>query len=201
VVNKYKMAKHFELEIADGRFAYRRKTSQIDDEALLDGLYVIRTDQPARELSAPAAVRAYKQLKVAEHAFRQLKGPELEIRPIYHHLEGRVRAHAFLCMLAYHVQYELSQRLAPLLYTDDTPTAALNPVAPAHPSPAAAAKTRSHHSPDGHRLHTLADLLADLGTLTRNRVRIPATGHSYQQLTEPTALHTRALQLLGITPT
>jgi Transposase DDE domain len=201
VVNKYKMAKHFELEIADGRFAYQRKTTQIDDEALLDGLYVIRTDQPARDLTAPAAVRCYKQLKVAERAFRQLKGPELEIRPIYHHLEDRVRAHAFLCMLAYHVQFELTQRLAPLLYTDDTPTAASNPVAPAHPSPAAAAKTSSHHSRDGHRLHTLADLLADLGTLTRNLVRPPATGHSYHQLTEPTPLQTRALQLLRITPT
>jgi DDE family transposase len=201
VVNKYKMAKHFELEISDGRFAYQRKSAQIAEEALLDGLYVIRTDQPARQLSAPAAVRAYKQLKVAEHAFRQLKGPELEIRPIYHHLEDRVRAHAFLCMLAYYVQFELSQRLAPLLYTDDTPTAATNPVAPARPSPAATAKTRSHHSPDGHRLHTLADLLADLGTLNRNHVRLPATGHSYHQLTEPTPLQTRALELLHVTPT
>lgn len=201
VANKYKMAKHFELEISDGRFAYRRKAREIDDEALLDGLYVIRTDQPAGELSAPAAVRCYKQLKVAEHAFRQLKGPELEIRPIYHHLEDRVRAHAFLCMLAYYVQFELTQRLAPLLYTDDTPTAAPNPVAPAHPSPAQTAKTSSHHSRDGHQLHSLADLLAELATLTRNQVRIPATGHSYQQLTEPTALQTRALELLHVTPT
>jgi hypothetical protein len=201
VVNKYKMAKHFELDISDGRFAYQRKSGQIDDEALLDGLYVIRTDQPARELSAPAAVRCYKQLKVAERAFRQLKGPELEIRPIYHHLETRVRAHAFLCMLAYYVQFELAERLAPLLYSDDTPTAANNPVAPAQHSPAAATKTSSHRSLDGHQLHTLADLLADLGTLTRNQVRIPATGHSYHQLTEPTPLQTRALELLRVTPT
>jgi hypothetical protein len=200
VVNKHRMAKHFELEISDGRFAYRRKTREIEQEALLDGLYVIRTDQPARQLSAPAAVRCYKQLKVAEHAFRQLKGPELEIRPIYHHLETRVRAHAFMCMLAYYVQFELTQRLAPLLYTDDTPTATVDPVAPAQPSPAAAAKTTSHHSPDGHQLHTLADLLAHLGTLTRNQIRIPATGHSYHQLTEPTPLQTRALELLGVTP-
>jgi hypothetical protein len=201
VVNTYKMAKHFELEISDGHFAYQRKSAQIDNEALLDGLYVIRTDQRPRDLSAPAAVRAYKQLKFAEHAFRQLKGPELEIRPIYHHLEDRVRAHALLCMLAYHVQFELAQRLAPLLYTDDTPTAASNPVAPAHRSPAATAKTSGHRSRDRHQPHTLADLLADLGTLTRNQVPIPATGHSYQQLTAPTALQTRALELLGITPT
>jgi hypothetical protein len=104
-------------------------------------------------------------------------------------------------MLAYYVQYELTDRLAPLLYKDDTPTAAKNPVAPARPSPAATAKTHSHHSRDGHQLHTLADLLADLGTLNRNQIRLPATGHSYQQLTEPTALQTRALELLGVTPT
>jgi hypothetical protein len=201
VVNKHKMAKHFTLEIADGRFAYQRKTARIADEALLDGLYVIRTDQPATTLSAPAAVRCYKQLKVAEHAFRQLKGPELEIRPIYHHLEDRVRAHAFLCMLAYHVQFELTTRLAPLLYNDDTPTAAANPVKPARPSPTAIAKTGTHHSRDGHQLHTLTDLLAELGTLTRNRVRIPATGHRYHQLSEPTPLQARALDLLAITPT
>jgi Transposase DDE domain len=201
VVNKHKMAKHFELEIADGHFAYQRKRAQIDDEALLDGLYVLRTDQPAKTLSAPATVRCYKQLKVAEQAFRQLKSPELEIRPIYHHLEDRVRAHAFLCMLAYYVQFELSARLAPLLYTDDTPTAPTNPVKPAQPSPTAAAKTSTHHSRDGHQLHTLTDLLAELGTLTRNRIRIPATGHRYHQLSEPTPLQTRALALLDVTPT
>ena len=162
---------------------------------------MIRTDRPRPTLSAPAAVvRAYKQLKVAERAFRQLKGPT-QIRPIHHHLEDRVRAHAFLCMLAYYVAFELTDRLAPLLYTDDTPIAATNPVEPAQRSPAAAAKTSSHHSRDGHQLHTLADLLADLATLTRNRVRIPATGHRYHQLTEPTPLQARALELLGVTPT
>jgi hypothetical protein len=201
VVDKHKMAKHFTLQIADGSFSYQRKTAQIADEALLDGLYVIRTDQPARQLTPQAAVRSYKQLKVAEQAFRQLKGPELDIRPIYHHLEDRVRAHAFLCMLAYYVQFELTQRLAPLLYVDDSPTETSNPVAPAHPSPAASAKTSSHHSADGHQLHTLADLLAELGTLIRSRVRLPATGHSYHQLSQSTPLQARALELLGVTPT
>jgi hypothetical protein len=201
VVNTHKMAKHFTLSISDGRFGYQRKHVQIEQEALLDGLYVIRTDRPASTLSAPAAVRCYKQLKVAERAFHQLKSPELEIRPIYHHLEDRVRAHALLCMLAYYVQFELSARLAPLLYTDDTPTAPVHPVTPAQPSASATAKTSTHHSRDGHQLHTLADLLADLGTLTRNRVRIPATGHRYHQLSEPTPLQTRALELLAITPT
>jgi hypothetical protein len=199
VVNKYKMAKHYTLQITDGHFSYQPKTSQIDDEALLDGLYVIRTDQPADRLSAPAAVRCYKQLKVAERAFGHLKGPELQIRPIYHHLEDRVRAHAFLCMLAYHVHYELTQRLADLLYTDTTPHQPVNPVTPAQRSAAATQKTTSHHNSDGHRLHTLTDLLADLGTLCRNQIRIPATGHSYHQLTQPTPVQTRALTLLGIT--
>ena len=200
VVNQHKMAKHFELEIADGHFAHRRKSAQIDAEALLDGLYVIRTDQPARDLSAQATVRCYKQLKVAERAFRTIKDT-IEIRPIYHHLEDRVRAHAFLCMLAYYVQFELTDRLAPLLYTDDTPSANRNPVAPAQPSPTATAKTNSHHTPDGHQLHTITDLLADLATLTRNHVRIPTTGHSYHQLSQPTRLQARALELLAITPT
>jgi hypothetical protein len=199
VVNKYKMAKHYTLQITDGSFSYERKTDRIEDEALLDGLYVIRTDQPRQELTAPATVRCYKQLKVAERAFGHLKGPELEIRPIYHHLEDRVRAHAFLCMLAYYVHYELTQRLAELLYTDDTPHAPVNPVAPAQRSQAATKKTTSHHSPDGHRLHTLPDLLSDLGTLCRNQIRIPATGHSYHQLTQPTPLQTRALTLLDVT--
>ena len=139
VVNKYKVAKHFELEIADGAFSYQRKTDQINSEAALDGLYVIRTSCPADQLSAPATVRAYKQLKLAERAFKTMKST-IEIRPIHHHLEDRVRAHAFLCMLAYYVSFELAQRLTPLLFTDDTPIAPTDPVAPAQRSPAAKAK-------------------------------------------------------------
>ncbi|MCA1698718.1 MAG: IS1634 family transposase, partial [Actinobacteria bacterium] len=117
VVNRYKMAKHFELQITDGQFAYARKTDQIAAEAALDGLYVIRTTCTPEQLAAPAVVRAYKQLKVNEQAFRTMKDT-IEIRPIHHHLENRVRAHVFLCMLACHVAYELDARLAPLLFTD-----------------------------------------------------------------------------------
>ncbi len=200
VVNKYKMAKHFNLTIAHGAFSFSRNQEQIKTEAALDGLYVLRTTCPASQLTAPAVVRAYKQLKVAERAFRTMKSPELEIRPIYHHLEDRVRAHVFLCMLAYYVSFELRGRLAPLLFTDETPLAPTNPVAPAQRSPAATTKAATARTPDGLTAHTLPDLLAELGTLSRHRVRIGDTPHTFTQLTEPTPIQTRAFELLKITP-
>ncbi|MDQ3609853.1 MAG: IS1634 family transposase, partial [Actinomycetota bacterium] len=168
VVNKYKMAKHIDLAIADGAFSFSRNHEQINTEAALDGRYVLRTTCTTSQLTAPAVVRAYKQLKVAERAFRTLKSPELEIRPIYHHLEDRVRAHVFLCMLAYYVSYELGQRLAPLLFTDETPLAPADPVAPAQRSPAAEAKAAPARTPDRLAAHTLPDLLAELATLSRH---------------------------------
>ena len=197
VVNKYKVAKHFELEIADGAFSFERKHDQITSEAALDGLYVIRTTCSAELLNTPATVRAYKQLKVAERAFRTMKSV-LDIRPIRHHLEDRVRAHAFLCMIAYHVTFELAQRLTPLLFTDQTPLAPLDPVAPARRSPAAKAKAASHRTPDGHPAHSLPDLLAELGTICRNQVRIATSQHSFPRLTTPTELQARALDLLDV---
>jgi hypothetical protein len=197
VVDKYKVAKHFELEIADGAFSYQRKHEQITSEAALDGIYVIRTTCPPGQLSAPATVRAYKQLKVAERAFKTMKSA-LEIRPIHHHLEDRVRGHVFLCMLAYYVAFELHQRLTPLLFTDDTPLAPTDPVAPARRSPAAATKAASAQTADGLPAHSLTDLLADLGTICRNQVRIGASEHTFPRLTTPTELQTRALDLLDI---
>jgi DDE family transposase len=197
VVNKYKLAKHFELTIQDRAFAYERKTEQINSEAALDGIYVIRTTCPADRLGAPATVRTYKQLKMAERAFRTMKDA-LEIRPIHHHLEDRVRAHAFLCMLAYHVSFELAQRLTPLLFTDETPLAPVDPVAPAQRSPAANTKAGSARTPDGHPAHSLTDLLADLGTLCRNTLRIGHAEHTFTRLTTPTQLQARALELLDI---
>src|ERR1019366_6527791 len=130
ISNKYKVAKHFTLLIADGAFAYERKAEQINSEASLDGLYAICPPPPAVTLGAPAAVRAYKQLKMAERAFGTMKDT-IEIRPIHHHLETRVRAHVFLCMLAYYVSFELQTRLPELLFTDDTPLAQADPVKPA----------------------------------------------------------------------
>jgi hypothetical protein len=196
VVNKYKVAKHFTLQITDGHFAYQRNTDQITDEATLDGLYVIRTTLPAERLGAPAAVRAYKQLKLAEHAFRTMKDT-IEIRPIHHHLEDRVRAHIFLCMLAYYIAYELEERLTPLLFTDDTPLAPTDPVAPATRSPSARAKAASARTTDNFPAHTLPDLLADLATITRNQIRIGASEHTLTRLTTPTPLQSHALDLLG----
>jgi hypothetical protein len=198
VVGKYKMAKHFELTIGDHLFGYARKTEQIADEALLDGIYVLRTDQTARRLSAPAIVRVYKQLKVAESAFNAMKSPEIEIRPIHHHLEPRVRAHVFLCMLAYYVQFELRQRLKPLLFDDAAPSAPVCPVKPAQRSPSAMLKANTQTTPDGHTAHDLPDLLADLATLARNTIRVPATETTFKQLTTPTPLQTRAFELLDL---
>jgi DDE family transposase len=199
VVDKHKMAKHFELEIADGHFAYQRKHEQIHAEAALDGLYVLRTTVPENDLGSAAVVRAYKQLKLAERAFRTMKD-SLEIRPIYHHLEERVRAHVFLCMLAYYVCFELRTRLTPLLFDDETPIAPTDPVAPAQRSPTAKAKAGAARTSDGHPAHTLTDLLADLATLCRNHLRIGASEHTLTQLTEPTALQARALELLNVNP-
>jgi hypothetical protein len=198
VIGKYKMAKHFDIVMSDSQFSYTRKTQQIADEALLDGIYVLRTDQNARRLSAPAIVRVYKQLKVAESAFNAMKSPEIEIRPIHHHLEPRVRAHVFLCMLAYYVQFELRQRLKPLLFDDPTPSAPVCPVKPAQRSPAALLKANTQTTPDGFAAHDLPDLLADLGTLCRNAIRVPAAGTTFNQLTTPTPLQTRAFELLGL---
>jgi len=196
VVNRYKVAKHFELQITDGAFSYTRKPDQIAAEAALDGLYAIRTSCATSKLSSPASVvRAYKQLKMAERAFRTMKD-QIEIRPIHHHLDDRVRAHAFLCMLAYYVAYELQQRLTPLLFTDHSPLSPADPVAPAKRSPAARAKAASQRTPDGHTTHSLTDLITELGTLCRNKLRIGPTQHTITRLTEPTALQARALELL-----
>jgi len=200
VVNKRKMAKHFTLKIADGSFSFKRNIAQIDEEALLDGIYVIRTDQSAATIGSAAVVRAYKQLKVNEHAFKQMKAPELQVRPVHHRLADRVRAHVFLCMLAYHVQFELAHRLAPMLFTDDTPLAPADPIAPAQRSPRAQAKAASARTEDGLAAHSLPDLLKDLATLCRNTVRVATTNATYEQPTTPTELQAKAFELLGLKP-
>jgi len=199
VVNKRKMAKHFTLTITDGAFRYHRNQPQIEHEALFDGIYVIRTAEPQDRISSPAVVRAYKQLKVNERVFRAMKTP-LEIRPVHHRLNDRVRAHVFLCMLAAYVQFELARRLAPLLFADDTPLSAADPVAPAQRSAPAAAKAGSARTADGHVAHSLQDLLSDLGTLCRNDVRIGEGEHTFPRLTTATQLQASAFELLGIKP-
>lgn len=197
VCNRYRVAKHFALAVGDGSFAYVRKHEQIAAEAALDGIYVLRTSCSAGELSAQAVVRLYKQLKMAERAYRTMKGA-LEVRPIRHWKEERVRAHFFLFMLAYYVLFELAERLAPMLFADDTPRAPADPVARASRSRAARAKAGSARTADGLPAMSLPDLLAELGTLCRNELRIGASEHTFSRLTAPNAIQAKALELLGI---
>jgi hypothetical protein len=195
VSNKYKVAKHFELHITDGSFDYERKTEQIQAEAALDGLYVLRTTCPKDELSSQAVVRIYKQLKMAERAYRTIK-TTLDIRPIRHHLEQRVRCHFFLFLLAYYVCFELQARLAPMLFTDDTPLAPTDPVVPTRRSPAAKKKAASARTTDGLPAYNLTDLIQELSTLTRNQLHIGNTDHTFTRLTKPNPPQARALELL-----
>src|SRR3954471_20242111 len=169
VVDKFKVAKHFELEIADGHFTYQPKHDQITAEAALDGLYVIRTTCPPEQLSAPATVRAYKQLKMAERAFRTIKDT-IEIRPIHHHLEARVRAHVLLCMLAYYVTWHLKAAWTPLLFADEQRPVNADPVAKATRSPAAQRKAQTKRTTAGEPCHSYHSLLDELATLTRNTI-------------------------------
>jgi Transposase DDE domain len=200
VVNRYKVAKHFQLTITDGRFDYRRNKQAIDEEAALDGCYVLRTSVTDNQLSPQAVVRAYKLLAHAERAFRAMKSPELEIRPLHHHLDHRVRAHVFLCMLAYAVRFELEQRLAPLLFKDDSPLAPVDPVAPAQRSPAATKKAASKKTADGFPASSFRDLLDSLATLCRNRIRLRGSRASFDQLTEQSELQRRSFDLLELNP-
>ncbi len=200
VVNRFKVAKHFQLTIADGRFEYSRKQDSIAAEAALDGFYALRTSLGGDDLSAQAVVRAYKQLAHTERAFRAMKSPELEIRPVYHRLEDRVRAHVFLCMLAYAIRFELEARLAPLLFKDDAPLAPADPVAPAQRSAAAKRKAASKQNADGLPVSSFRDLLDALATLCRNCIRVHGTEASFDQLTEPNPLQQRAFELLALNP-
>jgi transposase len=200
VVNRFKVAKHFELVIADGRFEYQRKQEAIAEEAALDGFYVLRTSVSEEHLSAPAVVRAYKQLAHVEQAFRAMKSPELEVRPVHHRLEDRVRAHIFLCMLAYAVRFEMEERLAELLFKDEAPLAPVDPIAPARRSPAARRKAATKRTEDGLPVSSFRDLLDALATLSRNRVRVSGSEASFDQLAEATPLQARAFELLGLNP-
>jgi Transposase DDE domain len=198
VSNKYKVAKHFELQIADGSFSYERKTEQIQLEAALDGLYVLRTTCPTEQLTTQAVVRVYKQLKLAERAYRTIKDT-LDVRPIRHHLEERVEAHFFLFLLAYYLLFELQSRLAPMLFTDDTPLTPADPVASARRSPAANTKAGRARTPDGLPAYNLADLIAELGTICRNQLRIATSDHTFPRLTKQNPVQAKALELLNVT--
>jgi hypothetical protein len=202
IIDKYKVAKHFQLDIGPHGFTFRRDEAAIAAEAKLDGFYVIRTSVPAEQLDAPAAVRAYKSLAQVEHAFRSLKTVDLQIRPIHHWLGPRVRAHVFLCMLAYYVEWHMRARLKPILFDDTDRKAAeaarASIVAPIEPSPAAAAKRSRKRTPDGLPAHSFQSLLRDLATCTLNQTALAiANAGPVAIVARPTPTQARAFELLG----
>jgi transposase len=198
-----KMAKHFQLEIGDDRFEFCRDQAGIDKEAALDGIYVIRTSVAARGFDAARVVSSYKQLAHVERAFRSLKTIDLKIRPIFHYSADRVRAHVFLCMLAYYVEWHMREALAPVLFDEDDYEGAARErksiVAPAKPSPSAAAKASSKRTADGTPVHSFRTLLLDLATIAKNTV-VAGTGddRAFTVITSPTDTQQRALSLLGV---
>jgi transposase len=205
VLDSRKMARHLVIEIRDGHLAFQRHTERIEAEARLDGIYVIRTSVPAEHLDASEAVQAYKDLSRVERAFRCLKTVDLDIRPIRHWTAPRVRAHVFLCMLAYHVEWHLRDALAPLLFHDTELAAAKaersSPVASTEPSEAVKAKKATKRSADGQRVMSFAGLVAHLGTLTRNTMRVPLRAtHRFTLFTKPTPLQEAAFRLLNLEP-
>jgi hypothetical protein len=203
VIDKHKMAKHIELTISDAHLTFCRKAAQIAEEAALDGLYAVRTSLPEETIDDHATVRAYKSLSMVERAFRCLKTVDLHVRPIHHWLEERVRAHVFLCMLAYYVEWNLRARLAPMLYDDDDRDAAEalreSPVAKAQRSPAALAKSATGRAANGLPVHSFQSLLADLATLTRNTIVTAITPNQpFTILTRPTPIQQKAFDLLDL---
>ena len=197
VINKRKVKKHFDLVIEDGRFDYRRKHEQIAAEAALDGFYVLRTNLNERTLTAPDVVRSYKQLAYAERAFRTLKSPELEIRPIRHRREDRVRGHAFLCLLAYYLEWHLRQAWTPLLFIDEQPPLTPDPVAKAERSPQAKRKASTKRTANGDVCHSFTSLLAELALIVRDTNRITDTDAVFTKTTNANPTQARALELAG----
>jgi hypothetical protein len=203
VLNRRKMAKHFERTITSIDFSFARKQASIDAEARLDGIYVLRTGLPQDGLDTAAVVLAYKSLARVEHAFRSIKTVDIEVRPVFHYAGDRVRAHVFLCMLAYYLEWHMRQALAPILFDDHDRAAAqaqrASPVAKAHVSPAAQRKAKTKRTDDGTPVHSFRSLLADLATLTRNQVRF-GSGNTFTMLATPTQLQQRAFELLSLRP-
>jgi transposase len=194
--NRWKVKKHFDVQITDTTFTYERKHEQIASEAALDGIYVLRTSVSAKALSGPDVVRSYKQLKEVERAFGTLKGP-LELRPIHHRLEDRVKAHVFLCTLAYYLAWHLRQAWKPLLFDDEHPTPNPDPVAKAIRSASAKRKTTTKRTTDGQPCHSFKTLLSELATQTRNTIHLASTNSTFDQLTKPTPIQAHAHHLIG----
>lgn len=203
MLNRWKVAKHFRLTIADGHLSWQRRDDTIAAEATLDGIYVVRTSEKARRMSAADGVRHYKRLTQVERAFRTWKGLDLMVRPIYHRVEPRVKAHIFVCLLAYYVEWEMRQAWAPLLFADEeveSDREERDPVDRAEPSASAQQKRKTKRTEAGHPVHSFRTLLANLGARCRVTYQVgagtpPAT---YQQVPEPTPLQAEALQLLNL---
>jgi hypothetical protein len=202
-IEKHKMRKHFELEFTDTSFTFARKTEAITAEAATDGIYAVRTSLAAEVLDDEATVRSYKSLSQVERAFRCIKTVDLHVRPVYHWLPGRVRAHVFLCMLAYYLEWHMRQTLATMLFddTDKATAEALREsvVASARRSPAAITKQTTGVTPDGMPVHSFQTLLADLGTLARNTIVTAITpNHELTVFTRPTPVQRKAFELTGV---
>ena len=197
LLGKHKMGKHFRVTITDTTLTVTRDQAGIDAEAALDGIYVIRGTPLPEALDTPDMIRAYKSLANVEKDFRSIKTIDIDLRPVYHHLEGRVRGHVFLCFLAAHLTWHLRRTLAELTYTDETPLTREDPVAPAVRSQAAKTKTNNRTSTTGLPLHTYQDLLNHLATLTRNDIRYGSNGPVIPTLAEPTPVQRRVFDLLG----
>ena len=202
VLGKHKMAKHFELTITDDAFSYCRNQQGIETEAALDGLYVVRSSVEKKRMDSETLVETYKSLAKVERAFRCMKTIDLSLRPIYHHNEERIRSHVFICMLAYYVEWHLREQLRPMLFADDDREAATaeraSVVAPAQRSSSAKRKDQKRRTDDGHPVQSFHDVLQDLGTLCRNRIRITDYDVEYDKLTTPTAYQQHVLGLLGV---
>jgi len=205
IVGRYKMGKHYQLAIADGTFQWARREDAIAAEAMLDGIYVIRTSEPKERLSAEDTVRTYKSLSQVERVFRCMKGIDLLVRPIRHRTENRVPAHIFLCMLAYYVEWHMRKALAPILFEDDqleSERKRRDPILPAKPTEAAKRKKATHMTPDGLPVHSFETLMAELASRCRNTYKLKADDSSltFSQVPAPTALQKRAYELLGLFP-
>ena len=200
-LKRYRMRKHFQITITDTDFTYTRDTAGIAEEAALDGFYILRTSLTETDLEAADVVRAYKNLEQAERAFGSLKGPELQIRPIHHHLEDRVKAHVLICMLAYYLTWHLKAAWKPMLFTDEHRPVSPDPVAKAVRSTAAQQKAQTKRTADrsGHA-HSYRTLLTELATQTRNTTRLRGHSTTFEKLTQPTALQAQALDLAEHAP-
>lgn len=202
VVNKFKVAKHFQLDIGDRHLRFERNARTIEAEAALDGLYVVRTSLPQETMDSDEVVRSYKQLTQVERCFRAMKTMDLRVRPIYHRTANRVRAHILLCMLAYYVQWHMLEAWRPLLFSDEELDDKLHqdPVVPAERSSTATKKAATKRTDDGHRVHSFQALLTNLSTIVRNTCRRPAADASEPEFyvdTKPTELQQKALDLIA----